>query len=180
MNQYHLQARQAPVGGVSLGCPPPLVGWRRTRFIRVPVSALPLCLPLGPMLSLHRHAARASARSALFSSAAAAAAAVETEAGNVLQVDLRQVEGSRAARRLRKQGLLPGVLYGEGEDGDASKVLVALQTRAFEKLHRKLWSSVENQVFDVQVGDAAPVKACMRDVQFDPGAFLASIMCWLW
>lgn len=121
------------------------------------------------MLSLQRHAVRASARSALFSSAAAAAAAT-TEASNVLQVDLRQAEGSRAARRLRREGLLPGVLYGEGEDGDASKVLVALNTRTFEKLHRKLWTSVDNQVFEVQVGDAAPVKACMRDVQFDPGA----------
>lgn len=124
------------------------------------------------MQALQRHAARATARSALFSSVAAATEA-SSPAVSVLQVDLRQAEGSRAARRLRKQGFLPGVLYGEGENGDAAKVLVALNTRSFEKLHRKLWTSIDNQVFDVQVGDAAPVKAVMRDVQFDPGACLA-------
>jgi large subunit ribosomal protein L25 len=123
------------------------------------------------MLALQRHAARSTARAALFSTAAAAA----HESANIpLRVELREAEGSRAARRLRKQGFLPGILYGEGADGATDKVLVSLETRTFEKLHRKLWTSVENQVFDVQVGDnTKSVKAYMRDVQLDPGAFLA-------
>ncbi|TMW55831.1 hypothetical protein Poli38472_008479 [Pythium oligandrum] len=113
-----------------------------------------------------RRALRAAAsHSALFSSAAAAAQT--TEAADVLRLELRQTEGSRAARRLRKQGLLPGILYGEDANGNAEKVLVSMQTRTFEKLHRQFWTSVENQVFDIQIGDAAPVKAIMRDLQFD-------------
>ncbi|GMF10665.1 unnamed protein product [Phytophthora lilii] len=36
------------------------------------------------------------------------------------------------------------------------------------RVHRELWTSIENQVFQVQVGDQPPVKAYMRDVQLDP------------
>lgn len=125
------------------------------------------------MLALQR---RAVARAAQFSTAAAASATQEAAANLPLRVELRETEGSRAARRLRKQGFLPGVLYGEGSDGVTDKVLVSLETRAFEKLHRKLWTSVENQVFDLTVGDSAtPVKAYMRDLQLDPG----TSFCWL-
>ncbi|KAH7460321.1 hypothetical protein PRIC1_014512 [Phytophthora ramorum] len=118
------------------------------------------------MLALQRHAARSGAQQvARFS-----AAATQEAASNVLQlqVAVREGEGSRASRRLRKQGFLPGVLYGEGEDGSDERVLVSLETRTFERVHRKLWTSVENQVFQVQVGDQTPVKAYMRDVQLDP------------
>lgn len=126
------------------------------------------------MLAMQR---RAVARVARFSTAAATQEA--TSSANLpLRVELRETEGSRAARRLRKQGFLPGILYGEGVDGAADKVLVSLETRAFEKLHRKLWTSVENQVFDLQVGDrAAPVKAYMRDLQLDPGESKCAFLC---
>ncbi|RLN63181.1 hypothetical protein BBJ28_00009744, partial [Nothophytophthora sp. Chile5] len=117
------------------------------------------------MLALQRHATRAGARVARFS---ALAAAQEQEApSDVLQLATRELDGSNVSRRLRRQGFLPGVLYGEGEDGSAERVLVAFQTREFERMHRKLWTSIENQVFQVQVGDQPPVKAIMRDVQFD-------------
>lgn len=120
------------------------------------------------MLALQRHAARATR--AFSSVAAAAADAAAAENLLLLQVQVREAEGSRASRRLRKSGFLPGVIYGEGADGSKERVLVSLETRAFEKIHRKLWTSVENQVFTVQVGDSAePVKAYMRDVTFDPG-----------
>lgn len=119
------------------------------------------------MLAMQR---RAVARVARFSTAAVTQEAASSSANLPLRVELRETEGSRAARRLRKQGFLPGILYGEGADGVTDKVLVSLETRTFEKLHRKLWTSVENQVFDLQVGDSVePVKAYMRDLQLDPG-----------
>ena len=37
-------------------------------------------------------------------------------ASTALSVSARAVEGSRATRRLRRQGLVPGVIYGGGED----------------------------------------------------------------
>lgn len=116
------------------------------------------------MLALQRHAARSTAQVARFSAAAAA----QEASSNVLQLEVREAEGSRASRRLRKQGLLPGVLYGEGEDGKDERVLVTLPKRTFDRVHRKLWTSIENQVFEVQVGEQEPVRAYMRDVQLDP------------
>jgi large subunit ribosomal protein L25 len=107
----------------------------------------------------------------LFSTSAA------TESSCSLEVDVIDLktrdnnQGSRASRRLRKKGYLPGILYGEDSSGDSTKVLVALKTRSFEKLHRKLWTSIENQVFHIHVEGGSPIKAYMRDVQFDPGDF---------
>ncbi|GMF36591.1 unnamed protein product [Phytophthora fragariaefolia] len=118
------------------------------------------------MLALQRHAMRSGAKQAARYSAAAAA--TQEASADVLQLAVREGEGSRASRRLRKQGLLPGVLYGEGEDGQDERVLVSFPTRTFECVHRKLWTSIENQVFHVQVGEQPPVKAYMRDVQLDP------------
>ncbi|KAL7680025.1 putative ribosomal protein L25 [Plasmopara halstedii] len=118
------------------------------------------------MLALQRHAARTSACfKPCFSTLAVA---TRDATSNVLHVVVRDGEGSRASRRLRKQGLLPGVLYGEGVDGTNERVLVSLPTRTFEILHRDLWTSIENQVFQIQVDNEPPVKAYMRDVQLDP------------
>ena len=120
------------------------------------------------MTALQRLAARQLSRFSTTAAAAAAATATNASPSNVLQLLVRNADGSRASRRLRKQGLLPGVLYGEGEDGEGERVLVSFPTRAFERMHRKLWTSIENQVFHVQVDGQSPVKAYMRDVQLDP------------
>lgn len=120
------------------------------------------------MFALQRHAVRSGAQQAARFSAAAAASTTQEAPLNVLQLAVRETEGSRASRRLRKQGFLPGVLYGEGEDGKDKRVLVSFPTRTFERVHRKLWTSIENQVFQVQVDNQPPVKAYMRDVQLDP------------
>nr|CCA21716.1 50S ribosomal protein L25 putative [Albugo laibachii Nc14]CCA21859.1 50S ribosomal protein L25 putative [Albugo laibachii Nc14] len=86
----------------------------------------------------------------------------------VLPLHIRTQDGSRAARKLRKKGYLPGLLYGEGMNGDDTKVLVSLEKKLFDRLHRKLWTSIDNQVFKVQVKDQPPILAIMRDVQFHP------------
>lgn len=88
----------------------------------------------------------------------------------VLPLDIRTQDGSRASRKLRQKGMLPGILYGEGMDGDDNKVLISLKKTLFDRLHRKLWTSIDNQVFKVQVEDQPPVLAIMRDVQFHPGS----------
>jgi large subunit ribosomal protein L25 len=45
-----------------------------------------------------------------------------TAQGTALAVELREVAGSRAARRLRRTGNVPGILYGGGEDPVAFQV----------------------------------------------------------
>lgn len=120
------------------------------------------------LAAAHRQVLRAAVpRSSALLSTAAASFVTDSAAAEILHLELRPAEGSRAARRLRKQGYLPGILYGEDVDGNSERVLVALQTRTFEKVHRKLWTSIENQVFNIQVGENEPIKAIMRDVQFD-------------
>ena len=67
-----------------------------------------------------------------------------------LEVSARAVEGSRATRRLRKQGLVPGVVYG-GKDRECTAFSVEAR-----ELRRVLLAG--SAVFDVAVnGQARPV-----------------------
>ena len=45
-----------------------------------------------------------------------------TAQSTALAVERREVAGSRAARRLRRSGSVPGILYGGGEDPVAFQV----------------------------------------------------------
>ncbi|ETV85484.1 ribosomal protein L25, Ctc-form [Aphanomyces astaci] len=113
------------------------------------------------MLRQGGHQLRASAARAL-STAAPAPAAHFT-------LTPRLKDGSREARRLRKQGLLPGILYGEGVNGDASRVLVSMNQVDFEREYRKLRTSMGNQVYEVTTGDGGPAtKVLLRDATLHP------------
>jgi large subunit ribosomal protein L25 len=76
-----------------------------------------------------------------------------------LEVTARAVEGSRATRRLRKQGVVPGVVYGGGDDPVAFAVdALALRSTLMHG----------SAVLDLQVdgGKAQPV--IVKDVQNHP------------
>src|SRR4051794_22536703 len=75
-----------------------------------------------------------------------------------LNVEPREAEGSRATRRLRRSGFVPGVVYGEGKD--------AQNFKADEReLSRLLHSGAA--VFDVALGgDSIPV--IVKDQQLHP------------
>jgi large subunit ribosomal protein L25 len=75
-----------------------------------------------------------------------------------LNVELRKAEGSRATRRLRRSGLVPGVVYGGGED-----------CQSFQADERELSRLLHSgaAVFDVALGgDAIPV--IVKDQQLHP------------
>jgi large subunit ribosomal protein L25 len=75
-----------------------------------------------------------------------------------LNVEPRTADGSRATRRLRRSGYVPGVVYGGGED---SKSFQANE----RELSRLLHSGAA--VFDIQIdGDAIPV--IVKDQQLHP------------
>ena len=76
-----------------------------------------------------------------------------------LEVSARPVEGSRSTRRLRKQGLVPGVVYGGGVDP---------QPFAVDALALRSTLMHGSAVLDVKVdgGDATPV--IVKDVQNHP------------
>ena len=70
--------------------------------------------------------------------------------------------GKGAARATRREGLVPGVVYGAKKDA----TLVAFDPRDIMKeLHKGGWQS---HLYEVAVKDGPTERALMRDVQFDP------------
>lgn len=69
--------------------------------------------------------------------------------------------GGGASRALRRQGLIPGILYGEG----ANNVSISVDPRDVEKgLHKPGFFTT---VFDLEVGGKKE-RALVKDVQFHP------------
>ena len=77
-----------------------------------------------------------------------------------LAVQERPERGSREARRLRRTGLVPGVLYG-GTDSEA----VSFKVGALEL--RKLLVGGQ-ALFDLKVGDDKPLPVIVKDQQLHP------------
>ncbi|RMG96838.1 MAG: 50S ribosomal protein L25 [Deltaproteobacteria bacterium] len=87
-------------------------------------------------------------------------------AHGTLTVDLRTRRGKGPARRLRAQGLTPGVVYGQGKDN----VAIAFDPRRFERAldaERRYNSLLEVEIHD---GDAVleKVYCVVADVDKDP------------
>lgn len=78
---------------------------------------------------------------------------------STLTVHLREPEGSRAARRLRRSGCVPGVLYGAGDeplsfDVDARELRIALAS--------------SGAVLDLSVDGGKPSPVVLKEAQRDP------------
>ena len=77
-----------------------------------------------------------------------------------LKLEPREDRGKHT-RTLRRQGRLPGVVYGHNVDA----VTVAVDGREFVKAFQKVG---RNQLLDLQVGDEPVRKALIREVQRSP------------
>jgi len=78
-----------------------------------------------------------------------------------LQVASRTTTGKGAARSLRREGKIPGVIYGHGREAEA----VAIETAALSKTLFGI--SAATTILDVAVDGPAPVKALIRQIQRD-------------
>ncbi len=78
-----------------------------------------------------------------------------------LQVASRTATGKGAARSLRRDGKIPGVIYGHGREAEA----VAIDTAALAKT--LLGVSAATTILDVAIDGRAPVKALIREIQRD-------------
>ena len=76
-----------------------------------------------------------------------------------LEVTARPVEGSRSTRRLRKQGLVPGVVYGGGDDP---------QTFAVDALTLRATLAHAGAVLDLKVDGGKAMPVIVKDVQNHP------------
>jgi large subunit ribosomal protein L25 len=79
-----------------------------------------------------------------------------------LQVATRPQTGKGAARTLRREGKVPGVIYGHDRAAEA----VMIETLALAKVLGS--ASASTTILDVVVDGRAPVKALIRELQRDP------------
>jgi large subunit ribosomal protein L25 len=78
-----------------------------------------------------------------------------------IAAETRARAGKGAARATRREGKVPGVIYG----GKQEPSLIALEPRAvLRELHRAGWQS---RLYELQTG-GGPVRALIRGVQFHP------------
>lgn len=79
-----------------------------------------------------------------------------------LQVQSRTEKGKQAAKHLRKEGLVPGILYGPGEQPS----MLSINLKKFLNL---LHMYGRNVVVDLAVGDRKrKIKAFIYEIQHDP------------
>jgi large subunit ribosomal protein L25 len=86
-----------------------------------------------------------------------------------LHASTRHVTGKGAARTLRREGKVPGVIYGHDRTPEA----VTVDTSALNKM--LVGISAATTIVDVAIDDRAPVKALIREIQRDslhPGQIL--------
>ena len=80
-----------------------------------------------------------------------------------LEARVRNAEGSRRCRSLRRAGWVPSVLYGEG-----TSELLQVPNLAIRRELRERQQSFENTLYDLVVGDQTH-RVVPRQIQFHPG-----------
>jgi large subunit ribosomal protein L25 len=79
-----------------------------------------------------------------------------------LQVQTRTVKGKQGVKHLRNEGVVPGVLYGRGEEPS----MLSVNLKEFMTL---LHSNGRNVVVDLSIGDKKDkIKAFIYEIQHDP------------
>jgi large subunit ribosomal protein L25 len=74
----------------------------------------------------------------------------------------RTDRGKNAARRLRREGLIPGVVYG----GKGENVAVAVDPKALQKVLRS--EAGRNSILKLDIADHGPTNAILKSWQVDP------------
>jgi large subunit ribosomal protein L25 len=79
-----------------------------------------------------------------------------------LQARVREGRGKNDARRLRRQGMVPAVFYGDGDNGNA---VLAVPTKVVDYTLHHLG---DNALYDLSVGGHSSLTARVVDVQRNP------------
>lgn len=85
--------------------------------------------------------------------------------GQEIEVRSRQTFGSNANRRLRKEGLIPGIVYGQGKES----ISIAVDPRRIKEILGS--SSGGNTIFRLQMSEGEQVfklDMMLRDIKVDP------------
>src|SRR4051812_6716 len=84
-----------------------------------------------------------------------------TKTAAVLQASLRKDSGKGVARSLRREGKIPGVLYGKGQT--PISISLSLKEVAIEYARGRFRS----RLVDIKI-DSQTIKALPKDLQFNP------------
>ena len=79
-----------------------------------------------------------------------------------IQAELREDFGKNVARRLRRAGRIPGVVYG----GDGPSIPVAVDPRLIEHILHSEFG--HNAIFELAIQGRAPARVMLRDWQLEP------------
>ncbi len=79
-----------------------------------------------------------------------------------LKLETRARSGKETARKLRRAGRVPGVIYGGGD----TPVLVSMETREVLNLFQSI--SVDNTILDLHVDDGSAERGLVREIQVHP------------
>lgn len=85
--------------------------------------------------------------------------------GQEIEVEARQTFGSNANRRLRKEGLIPGIVYGQGKES----ISISVNPRRIMEILGS--ASGGNTIFRIQMSEGEQVftlDMMLRDIQVDP------------
>jgi large subunit ribosomal protein L25 len=78
-----------------------------------------------------------------------------------IEAHRRERTGKGSARSARREGRIPGVLYGRGEN-----VVLSVDRKRFARALNE--AGDENVIFDVMLPGQEPLKAIAREIQIDP------------
>jgi large subunit ribosomal protein L25 len=76
-----------------------------------------------------------------------------------LQAQVRKTRGKKSAKQFRRNGIVPGIYYAQGQDS----VVISVDDKA---LRRVLMSDAK--IIDVSIDGGAQTKCVIREVQYDP------------
>jgi large subunit ribosomal protein L25 len=79
-----------------------------------------------------------------------------------ISAQTREGRGKGAARTSRREGRIPGVLYGHGEES----VPLSVDAGELQKLVHSI--SIENTIVDLDIGEREPYKVLIRELQRHP------------
>src|SRR5215469_17721832 len=80
----------------------------------------------------------------------------------VVSAKTRADRGKNAAKRLRREGLIPGVVYG----GKGENIAVAVDPKALQKVLRS--EAGRNSILKIDIADAGATNAILKSWQVDP------------
>jgi large subunit ribosomal protein L25 len=81
-----------------------------------------------------------------------------------LKADKREVKGTTASKRLRRSGIVPGVIYGSSQ----REYMIQLDSKAFFDLAKKQGSQNFMVNLEIEGADEKTKRAIVQDIQRDP------------